>query len=42
MKKNGLKSWSDITYSNPGQKDHVFICKLEGQRQHKQTEFLLW
>ena len=33
---------SDITYTNPGHKDNVYIGKLNGKSQYKQREYLLW
>ena len=33
---------SDISYSNPGRKDHVHIGKIDGESKHKQKQYLLW
>ena len=33
---------ADLTYVNPGRKDHVYICKKDGERQYCQKRYLLW
>ena len=33
---------SDISYTNPGRKDNVYIGKLNGESQYKQRQYLLW
>ena len=33
---------SDIMYTNPGRKDHVYTGKFNGERKYKQRQYLLW
>lgn len=33
---------ADLTYINPGRRDHVYIGKKDGQRQYRQKRYLLW
>ena len=33
---------ADLTYVNPGRKDHVYIGKKDGERQYCQKRYLLW
>ena len=33
---------SDISYTNPGRKDHVHIGKIDGESKYKQKQYLLW
>ena len=33
---------ADLTYVNPGKKDHVYIEKKDGERQYCQKRYLLW
>ncbi|XP_066916722.1 uncharacterized protein [Clytia hemisphaerica] len=33
---------SDMTYINPGKKDHVYIGKIDGVSQYVQKQYLLW
>ena len=35
-------SRSDVTYTNPGRKDHVYVGKIDGERRYKQRLYLLW
>jgi len=32
----------DLTYVNPGRKDHVYVGKKDGERQYCQKRYLLW
>ena len=33
---------SDISYTNPGRKDSVYIGKINGESQYMQKKYLLW
>ena len=33
---------ADLTYINPGRKDHVYIGKKDGEQQYCQKRYLLW
>ena len=33
---------ADLTYVNPGRKDHVYIEKKDGERQYCQKRYLMW
>lgn len=33
---------ADMTYTNPGRKDNVYIGKIDGERVYKQKLYLLW
>ena len=33
---------SDLTYTNPGRADNVYICKIDGERQYLPRQYLLW
>ena len=33
---------ADLTYTNPGRKDNVYIGKKDGERHYKQRLYLLW
>ena len=33
---------ADLTYVNPGRKDHVYIGKKDGEQQYCQKRYLLW
>ena len=33
---------SDISYTNPGRKDNVYIGKFNGESKYKQRQYLLW
>ena len=35
-------SRADLTYTNPGQKDNVYIGKVNGEKVFKQKLYLLW
>ena len=35
-------SRSDVTYTNPGRKDNVYVGKINGERRYKQRLYLLW
>ena len=35
-------SRSDVSYTNPGRKDHVYVGKIDGERRYKQLLCLLW
>ena len=32
----------DVSYTNPGRKDHVYVGKIDGERRYKQRLYLLW
>ena len=32
----------DMTYTNPGRKDNVYIGKIDGERCYEQNRYLLW
>ena len=32
----------DMTYTNPGRKDNVYIGKIDGERYYVQKRYLLW
>ena len=33
---------ADMTYINPGKKDHVYVGKVEGLSKYIQKQYLLW
>ena len=33
---------SDLTYTNPGRADNVYIRKIDGERQYLPRQYLLW
>ena len=33
---------SDLTYKNPGRRDHVYTGKVNGEKQYVQKRYLLW
>ena len=33
---------SDVSYTNPGREDHMYIGKVEGKRKYKQNQYILW
>ena len=33
---------SDLTYTNPGRADNVYIGKIDGERQYLPRQYLLW
>ena len=33
---------SDISYTTPGRKDHVYVGKINGEKQYQQKRYLLW
>lgn len=33
---------SDMTYTNPGRKNHVYMGKLNGEKIYEQKKYLLW
>ena len=33
---------SDLTYTNPGRADNVYIGKIDGERQDLPRQYLLW
>ena len=35
-------SWSDMTYTNPGRQDNVYIGKVDGQWKYLPQQYLLW
>ena len=35
-------SRSDVSYTNPGRKDHVYVSKIDGECRYKERLYLLW
>ena len=33
---------SDMTYTNPGRKDHIYMGKIDGEKVYEQKRYLLW
>ena len=37
-----FRSRSDMTYTNPGREDNVYIGKVDGERKYLPRQYLLW
>ena len=37
-----LLSRSEVSYTNPGRKDNVYVGKIDGERRYKHRLYLLW
>ena len=35
-------SRNEVSYTNPGKKDHVYVGKIDGERRYKQRLYLYW
>ena len=44
-KENWLKELldrSDVSYTTPGRKDHIYVGKVNGVKKYEQKRYLLW